>query len=101
MDTSKKIQVSKVIDAPAKDIFALLADPNRHNEIDRAGMLRGVNGESGALPEVGQTCTMNMYQEAFGPYRMINSVTALVPDARIGWAPSMVPAASSPRSSAT
>ena len=40
MDTSKKLQASKVINAPAEDIFALLADPNRHTVLDGADMLR-------------------------------------------------------------
>ncbi|OJY46823.1 hypothetical protein, partial [Pseudonocardia sp. 73-21] len=40
---------------------------------------------------IGQVFTMNMHQDALGDYRMVNSVTALVPDARIGWAPKMDP----------
>ena len=91
MDSSKQIQASKLVAAPAADVYALLADPNRHSEIDGAGMLRGVEGDAGPLVAIGQTFTMNMFQDAFGPYRMINSVTALVPDARIGWAPMIDP----------
>lgn len=91
MDTSRKIQASKVIDAPAADIYALLSDPARHTELDGAGMLRGVEGESQPLLAIGQTFTMNMHQDALGDYRMINAVTALVPGARIGWSPKMDP----------
>lgn len=91
MDTSKKIQVSKVIDAPASDIFALLADPNRHSELDGAGMVKGVEGDAQPIVAIGQTFTMNMHQPDLGDYRMINAVTAIVPEARIGWAPSMDP----------
>lgn len=91
MDNSKKIQASKVIDAPAADIYALLADPSRHDVIDGSGMLRGIEGGGGPLTAVGQTFTMNMFQDALGTYRMVNSVTTLVPDTSIGWAPAMDP----------
>lgn len=91
MDTSRKIQVSKVIDAPAKDIFELLADPARHTDLDGSGMLRGVEGKSQPLLAIGQTFTMNMHQDSLGDYRMVNSVTALVPEARIGWEPKLDP----------
>jgi uncharacterized protein YndB with AHSA1/START domain len=90
MDTSRKIQVSKVIDAPPEDIFALLADPDRHTDLDGSGMLRGlVAGQE--LLAIGQTFTMNMHQDGLGDYRMINAVTAFVPGARIGWEPHLDP----------
>jgi uncharacterized protein YndB with AHSA1/START domain len=90
MDTSRKIQVSTVIDAPAADIFALLSDPDRHTDLDGSGMLRGlVAGQP--LLAIGQTFTMNMHQDALGDYRTVNAVTAFVPDARIGWEPHMDP----------
>ena len=91
MDTSRKLQATKVIPASPDAIFALLSDPNRHQEFDGAGMIRGVEGEAPPIKAIGQTFTMNMHQDALGDYRMVNSVTALVPDARIGWAPRMDP----------
>ena len=91
MDNSRKLQVSKVIDAPAADIFAILASPDRHHEIDGAGMLRGVEGEAQPIAAIGQVFVMNMHQDALGDYRMVNSVTAFVPDARIGWSPAIDP----------
>jgi len=91
VDTSRKIQVSKVIAAPAADVFALLADPGRHQEIDGAGMLQGLETDSPPLSGVGQTFVMKMHQDAMGDYRMVNKVTALVPDARIGWEPTLDP----------
>lgn len=91
VDTGKKLQASKVINAPADDIFALLADPNRHTELDGAGMLRGIEGESPPISIVGQVFTMNMNQPDLGDYRMVNSVTAFVPGSRIGWAPRVDP----------
>lgn len=91
MDTSRKLQASKVIDASPEAIFALLSDPNRHKEFDGAGMIQGVEGDATPIKAIGQVFTMNMHQDALGDYRMVNSVTALVPDARIGWAPRMDP----------
>jgi hypothetical protein len=40
VDTSKKISASKVIDAPAEAVFAVLADPNQHLP-DGGGMVKG------------------------------------------------------------
>ena len=91
MDTSKKLQVSKVIDAPAEDIFALLSDPNRHPELDGADMLRGPEGDTPPIAGIGQSFTMNMHASDLGDYRMVNSVTAFVPNARIGWGPRVDP----------
>jgi uncharacterized protein YndB with AHSA1/START domain len=91
VDTSKKISATKVIDAPADAVFAVLADPNQHTELDGGGMVKGPEGTAGPIGGIGQTFTMNMHQDALGDYRMINIVTAYVPDARIGWGPSMDP----------
>jgi len=91
MDTSRKLQASKVIDAPPAAVFALLSDPNRHQEIDGAGMIQGVDGDAPPIKAIGQVFTMKMNQPAMGDYRIVNSVTAFVPDARIGWAPKLDP----------
>jgi uncharacterized protein YndB with AHSA1/START domain len=89
VDTSKKLQASKVIDAPVAEIFAVLSDPNRHPEFDGADMLRGVEGDTPPIGGIGQAFVMNMHQPDLGDYRMINAVTAFVEDSRIGWAPKM------------
>ena len=91
MDTSKKLQATTVIDAPAEAVFAVLADPNRHTELDGVGMVKGPEGTTSPIGGIGQIFTMNMHQDALGDYRMVNTVTAFVPDARIGWGPSMDP----------
>lgn len=91
MDTSRKISVTKVIDAPAEAIFALLADPSKHAELDGAGFVKGPEGAAPPIGGIGQVFTMNMHQDAIGDYRMVNTVTAYVPGARIGWGPSMDP----------
>jgi hypothetical protein len=94
MDTDKKLQASKVISAPAEDIFALLADPNRHSELDGTDSLRGPDGETPPLLEVGQVFNMIMHQPDVGDYRTINKLVACQPPSRIGWAPSVDPTSS-------
>lgn len=91
MDTSKKLHASRTINASAEDIFALLADPGRHTELDGAGMLRGPEGDAQPIAGVGQVFVMNMHQDALGDYRMINKVLVYVPGARIGWGPTLDP----------
>lgn len=91
MDTSRKLQASKVISAPPEAIFALLSDPNRHQEIDGAGMISGVEGEAAPIGGIGQVFAMNMSRPGAGDYRIVNTVTAYVPGARIGWAPKLDP----------
>ena len=94
MDTSKKLQASRVIDASAEDIFALLADPNRHSEFDSTDTLHGPEGDVMPVAEVGQTFTMNMHRPDIGDYRTTNQVVAFIPPSRIGWGPSLDPSSS-------
>lgn len=91
MDTDKKLQATKVIDAPAEAVFALLSDPNQHSAIDGADSIRGVEGTTPPISGIGQVFTMNMHADDLGDYRMVNSVTAYVPGARVGWAPKVDP----------
>lgn len=91
MDTDKKLQASKVIAAPADAIFALLSDPNQHSALDGAGSIRSVEGTTPPISGIGQVFTMNMQADDLGEYRMVNSVTAFVPGARVGWAPKVDP----------
>ena len=47
------VSVSRRIEAPAARIFAVLADPRRHLEIDGSGMLRGPSSD-GAITSAGE-----------------------------------------------
>lgn len=80
------ITVSRRIGAPATEIFRVLADPDKHRDLDGSGMLRG------ALPGqlirgVGDVFEMKMYFADFGDYHMINHVVEYEPGRRIGWEP--------------
>ncbi len=75
-----------VIDAPAADIFAVLADPVRHKDTEPGDWV-GDPIDPEPLTQVGQMFGMHMYLQARGAYDMWNRVTALEPDRVIAWAP--------------
>lgn len=91
MNDSKQLSASRTISAPAGEIFALLADPYRHQIIDGSGMLRGPDPDAKPVTGVGQTFTMKMHHPQLGGYQMINTVTTFEPGTRIGWAPGLDP----------
>lgn len=74
--------VERVIDAPASEIFAILADPARHREIDGSGTVQGPK-ESSQVLTLGSTFGMSM--RAGIPYSMLNEVVEFEPDRRIAW----------------
>ncbi len=74
--------VERVIAAPPERIFALVANPSRHQDIDGSGTVRDATD----LPEqvaLGATFGMNM---SFGrSYTMVSTVIEYEPDRRIAW----------------
>jgi uncharacterized protein YndB with AHSA1/START domain len=82
--TETQILVQVVVDVPAANLFALLADPRRHAEIDGSGL---VMGDVAARPitAVGQVFTMAMSDPSRGDYRTDNEVLAFEPDRLIAW----------------
>lgn len=78
-----------VVDASAADIFAVLADPARHQDTEPGDWVRGPI-DAQPLTEAGQVFGMNMHHSAQGgDYEMWNRVTALDPNRTIAWAPGM------------
>jgi uncharacterized protein YndB with AHSA1/START domain len=91
VDDNRQLQVSRVIDAPPERIFAVLADPARHHELDGAGMLRGLESGDAPITAVGQAFVMNMNQDGIGDYQMRSEIVVYEADRRIGWAPAIHP----------
>lgn len=85
-DKYQPVRVSRRIEAPAADIFRVLADPRRHLEIDGSQMLRGAVTDT-VVTGVGDVFTMRMYYSAHGDYEMDNHVVEFEQDRRIGWEP--------------
>jgi hypothetical protein len=81
------VAVSRRIEADAPTIFAILADPQRHTEIDGSEMLRGALAGS-PVTGVGDEFVLNMYLERLGgDYQMANEVVEYEQDRRIAWEP--------------
>jgi uncharacterized protein YndB with AHSA1/START domain len=89
MTNEKRIEVSRVVQAPPDRVFALVADPEQHHAIDGSGHLRGTS--NGPITGVGKVFTMEMYRDDLGPWRTFNTVTEYEPDTALGWAPDLDP----------
>ena len=88
MSESMAISVAREIAASSDVVFAVLADPARHPEIDGSGMLRSATS-SGTITDVGGTFTMGMHNDEMGDYEMINYVVEFQPGRRIAWEPAL------------
>ncbi|MFB7169177.1 hypothetical protein [Streptomyces sp. NPDC056242] len=80
------VVVSGHINAPAQDIFRILADPGLHPDLDGCGILRGGIFDF-VVSDVADVLVMRMYYETFGSYEMNNHVVAYEPVRPIGWEP--------------
>jgi uncharacterized protein YndB with AHSA1/START domain len=82
------VSATTVIDAPAAEIFAVLADPARHAAIDGTGWVRA-SFDSRPLTSAGQTFRMDMYHPNHPDrdYQMVNLVEVFDPPSAISWKP--------------
>ena len=74
--------VERVIPASPERIFALVADPRRHQDISGDETVRDAVKAPDQL-HVGATFTLNM--EFGGPYRMVSTVIEYEPNRRVAW----------------
>ncbi|MGH9023046.1 MAG: SRPBCC family protein [Acidimicrobiia bacterium] len=88
MSGNRRQVVSGTITAAPEQVFAVLADPARHTEIDGAGMLQGTRAGK-PITGVGESFLMDMNQEGLGDYQMRNEIIAFEPGRRIAWAPAI------------
>ena len=78
-------QVSRAVEvgAPAAELFAIVADPRRHHELDGSGTV----GDNIVAPDqlvAGSRFSTKMTM--FGlPYRITSTVTAMKPDELVEW----------------
>jgi uncharacterized protein YndB with AHSA1/START domain len=80
------VSVSRRIEVPAARVFAVLADPTRHPDIDGSGMLVEAVGTA-PVRAVGDTFGMRMHNDNMGDYEILNHVVEYEQDRRIGWEP--------------
>ena len=81
-------RVTATVEDNAEEVFALLADPSRHQEFDGSGLVRTAVSDA-RLTEVGQVFQMRMHADSQGDYVTENHVRTLVPGAEISWMPTM------------
>ncbi|MGH8998264.1 MAG: hypothetical protein ACRDY7_02630, partial [Acidimicrobiia bacterium] len=87
MRDDKRQVVKGSIAATPAEVFAVLADPARHTEIDGSGMLRGTPAGVAPVTKEGDAFLMEMNQEGLGDYQIRNEVLAFEAGRRIAWAP--------------
>jgi hypothetical protein len=85
---SDRIEVQRLIPAPAADVFQVLRDPRGHVAIDASGMLQDATGEP--VSAVGDTFTVHMDREALndyplGKYDVGIRITTYEQDREIAW----------------
>ncbi len=83
-----RIEVERLIRAPAPVIFGLLCDPQGHVLIDSSGMLIDATGDP--VTAVGETFVVHMDREALndypmGEYDVTVQITAFERDREIAW----------------
>jgi uncharacterized protein YndB with AHSA1/START domain len=81
-ETPDVVTVERVIPAPPEKIFELIADPERHRDIDGSGTVREAKGESQKL-ELGSKFGMSMKMGV--PYSMVSTVVEYEPNRRLAW----------------
>ncbi len=80
------VSVSRRIEVPAEQLFALIAYSASHPLIDGSGMVRKP-APPVTLSGAGDAFLMNMHHERFGDYQMRNEVVEYEPGRRLVWEP--------------
>jgi uncharacterized protein YndB with AHSA1/START domain len=85
-DEVRRIEVSRLVDAPAARIFAYLTNTENHPCFDTSGMVRA-SVDHAVLRGEGSVFVMDMYNALRGEYQVENHVVVYEPERVIGWAP--------------
>lgn len=83
----KTVSVERIINAPASEIFALVADAGKHASFDGSGTVQHAAQESIPLSK-GSKFGMSMKMGL--PYKTTNTVIEYEPDRRIAWQTTML-----------
>lgn len=81
--SSDVVSVERVIPATAERVFALLADPSRHPEIDGSGTVRAVKRRPSTRVHLGSEFGMDMHYVV--PYSMKSRVIEYDENRRLAW----------------
>ncbi len=81
--SSLLVSRTAVVDAPAAEIFNLLADPSRHHEIDGSGTVKAAQPEAPKRLSAGAKFGMSMKLGA--PYKITNTVIEFEEGKLIAW----------------
>jgi hypothetical protein len=82
-ETREVVWAQRLIPAPAKAIFDLLADPSMHHVFDGSGSVKNAVSSAPRRLALGDKFAMNM--RIVLPYKMTNTVVEFEEDRRIGW----------------
>ena len=85
---TERIEVSRLIPAPAEAVFAVLTDPKGHVDIDASGMLLDAEGDP--VRQAGDRFVVHMDREALGDrplgkYDVEVLITEFAPGKEIAW----------------
>ena len=79
---SDEVSVERVVASPPEPIFDLLADPDRHSEIDGSGLVKAAKEGSQRL---GLGSRFGMSMKMGVPYSMVSEVVEFEEGRRIAW----------------
>ncbi len=79
----RKVARRVTVNAPASEVFGLVADPRRHGELDGSGTVRDTAKSPDVLTEGAQ---FSVRMRMFGlPYRITSTVTEFEKDRVVEW----------------
>ncbi len=77
------VTVERLIDAPAEAIFAIVADPGRHRDVDGSGAIQRAKADAPRRLALGSKFGMSMRVGI--PYSMVSTVIEFEDNRRIAW----------------
>ncbi len=83
--SAEVLRVTRVIAASPESLFAVVADPARHADIDGSGTLKGGGDLAGTRLALGAKFSMSMHMGV--GYKMINEVVEFEDGRVIAWEP--------------